>query len=86
VVVTDGLPNPSTPADALAVADRVKASGTAIDVIGIGLDVDPDLLRALASSPDRYHYAPDAEDLHEIFSDLVWEPLPCGGMPTWPYR
>jgi hypothetical protein len=84
VVLTDGLPSPSSPADALAAADAARASGIQIDTIGLGSDVDASLLRQMAGTPERYHEAPDAEDLAAIFADLAWRPPPCVGDPLWP--
>ncbi|MEO8083260.1 MAG: vWA domain-containing protein [Ardenticatenales bacterium] len=84
VVLTDGLPNPSTPADAIAAAQTARAAGIVVDAIGVGDDVDPGLLRAVAGDPARYHAAPDAEDIATIFADLRFIPPPCGGATFWP--
>ncbi|MFQ5459688.1 MAG: hypothetical protein ACE5EL_02725, partial [Anaerolineae bacterium] len=56
-----------------------------IDAVGLGPDVDAALLAAVAGSPDRYHPAPDAEDLADLFAALAREALPCGGRHTWPH-
>jgi len=85
VVLTDGLPNPSTPEDALRAAEAARESEVVISTIGLGADVDAQLLRLIAGSPDRYYEAPDAEDLRELFALLAWRPPPCGGVPTWPH-
>lgn len=86
VVLSDGLTNPTTPADALAAAARAKAEGIAIDAVGLGVDLDRDLLTGLASAPTHYFEAPDAEDLAEMFAFLAWRPPPCGGAKYWPDR
>lgn len=87
IVLTDGLPSPSTPADARAAAAAARTAGIVVDTIGVGVpgvDVDADLLRGMASAPSRYHEAPDAEDLPAIFAELVWRPPTCRGLPAWP--
>jgi hypothetical protein len=84
VVLTDGLPNPSTPADALAAAEEAKAAGILVETIGLGADAAPLLLRAMATSPDRYYYAPDAATLEAIFHELTVLPDPCAKVPLWP--
>lgn len=84
VLVTDGRPSPSTPAEAEAAAERARAAGIAFDTIGLGRDVDADLLRRVAGDDARYHEAPGAEALAKIFADLARVPPPCGGLPMWP--
>ena len=84
VVLTDGLPNPSSPADARAASEAVRARGIAVDTIGLGDDVDASLLAAMAGDPSRYHAAPGPEDLAGIFVDLALVPPPCGGNARWP--
>lgn len=84
VVITDGRPGPGTPADALAGAEAARGAGIAVDTIGLGTDVDGELLRNMASSPDRYHEAPDAEDLASIFARMTFFPQPCRLEPAWP--
>lgn len=86
VVLTDGLPNPSTPADALWAASAAKAAGVQVDTIGLGHGVDAELLTAMASGRDHYHFAPDAADLAGIFQELALVPSPCGGATFWPRR
>jgi Mg-chelatase subunit ChlD len=84
VVLTDGRPSPSTPADVRLAAAELRAAGIVLDSIGLGEDLDASLLAEIASSPDRYHHAPDAEDLSALFSDLRWTPPACGGAKLWP--
>ncbi len=70
VAVTDGLPNPSTPADALAVVERARARGVAVDIVGIGPDQDEAVLLALAGSREHYWRSPSLEDLAVLFAPL----------------
>jgi hypothetical protein len=86
VVLTDGLPNPTSPDDAAHAAEVARASGITISTIGLGPDVDPALLVRIAGAPERYYEAPDAEDLPTVFRALAWRPPPCGGTPMWPRR
>ena len=82
VVLTDGLPSPTTPADARSAAAAARAAGIVIDTIGLGSDADPVLLADMAGDPRRFHLAPDGEDLARLFADLVWLPPACKGL--WP--
>jgi hypothetical protein len=86
VVLSDGLPSPSTPADVLAAAARVRGNGIAIDAVGIGEDADPALLAGVTGDPTRVHRAPDAEDLAAVLAGLAVVPPPCGGVRHWPSR
>jgi Mg-chelatase subunit ChlD len=86
VVLTDGLPNPSSPDDAVLQAETARARGITISAIGLGPDVDSKLLMRIAADPKRYYEAPDAEDLPQVFGALTWRPPPCGGTPMWPRR
>lgn len=61
-------------------ADDAKAKNITIYTVGVGADVNPDLLEDIASKPENYYYAdsaPDAsgkpkyvEELQEIFEQL----------------
>ena len=83
-VLTDGRPNPTTPADAIAAADDARGHGIVVDTIGLGADVDPQLLARMALPPGSYHFTPDAEDLTLLFGQLAFVPPPCGGAIIWP--
>lgn len=74
VALTDGLPSPSTPEQARAAAAAARDAGVQIETIGLGGDVDAALLTDIAGSPERYHAAPDAEDLRALFADMRWQP------------
>ena len=81
VLLTDGLPNrvptpvPSgTQEDTvLAIAAAVKAKGTRVFTVGLGLpdDVLRTLLEEAASSPRDYYFAPDSEDLADIYRQIA---------------
>ncbi len=84
IVLTDGLPSPSGPADVRRAAASARARGIVIDAIGIGLDVDAALLAETAGDPARYHAVDDAEDLVATLQTLIAAPPVCGGATTWP--
>jgi Mg-chelatase subunit ChlD len=81
VLLTDGLPNRvPTPAPSgsqentvLAAAARVKAAGVRLYTVGLGepTDIDARLLSAMASQPEMYYYAPDAEDVAHIYAQVA---------------
>lgn len=96
VLLTDGIPNrvPFPPGSSqedtvLQAADRAKSRGTRIFTIGLGRpeDIVEWLLIACANDPpeDHYYYAPDAEDLAEIYGRIA-RLLPCPGVEPWPPR
>lgn len=51
-------------------ANNIKAQGIRIITIGLGNDVDANVLRDLASQPSDYYFAPTADKLAEIYSDI----------------
>lgn len=68
IVLSDGESNRGW--DPIEAADDAKAEGTIIYTIGLGNDADEDVLKEVATSPDHYYYAPDANDLLEIYEDI----------------
>lgn len=85
VLLTDGLPDEGTAASAMDAANRAKADGMVLYAIGLGVDVDGELLRAIASSDDTYLEAPSAADLEDIYREIAGR-LPCPGGAFWPVR
>ena len=81
VLLTDGLPNrvptpiPSGTQEetVLAAAAAAKAKGTRVFTVGLGLpdDVLRTLLEESASSPRDYFFAPDSEDLADIYRQIA---------------
>jgi Mg-chelatase subunit ChlD len=75
ILLSDGLQG--GPIDPVrAEAARLKALGARVYTIGLGADVDRDLLRAVASEPAGYLESPAAEDLPAIYRE-VSERLAC---------
>jgi Ca-activated chloride channel family protein len=76
VLLTDGLPLGTTPEEVLAAAEQAKGEGVIIYTLGFGMDADPVLLQQVASSPDKYYFAPQAGDLAEIYGQIAGV-IPC---------
>jgi hypothetical protein len=66
----------------LRAADVAKRTGIRIFTIGVGApdDIEPVLLRGMASDPANYTYAPDAEDLSAIYRGLAGRLRCVGGV------
>jgi Mg-chelatase subunit ChlD len=87
VFLTDGLPNrvptpvPEGPQEqtVLEAATRAKEQGTRIFTVGLGLpdDVLRRLLEMAASTPDDYYFAPDGEDLSDIYRQIAGRIVEC---------
>jgi fibro-slime domain-containing protein len=87
VLLTDGLPSqvPLGPdgtmaSTVLAAADAAKQDGLRLYTIGLGRpgELDPDLLRGVASDPSMFRHAPDAGQLGAIYAELA-EIVRCAG-------
>ncbi len=87
ILLTDGLPNRvPTPVGGgrqedtvLAAAERAKRAGTRLFTIGLGErdDVLDTLMRAVASRPEDYFFAPDGEDLAAIYRQIAGRLTAC---------
>ena len=82
VVLTDGRANPVPVAVAEAEAQGAKAAGTVLFTIGLGADLEEDALRRMASRPEFFYKAPDAEALTEIYRRIAVA-VPCPGGSFW---
>ncbi|MFN8484009.1 MAG: vWA domain-containing protein [Anaerolineae bacterium] len=69
ILMSDG--QPTAGGDPRAAATAAKAAGTRIFTIGLGGDVDPNLMRDLASSPADYYFAPDSSRLDAIYQQIA---------------
>lgn len=81
VLLTDGRAS-TTDEAVLAAAGRAK-DGRKIFAIGLGDDIDRDLLRAVATSAALYREAPTGADLAGVYADIAGT-LPCPGGALWP--
>ncbi|MCE7938310.1 hypothetical protein DCC79_12930 [bacterium] len=84
IVLTDGRNNPEPVAAAVAAAGDVKAAGIRLFTIGLGDDVETDALRAMASRPTDYFFAPDGEDLAAVYRSIAGAFDPCPPERFWP--
>jgi hypothetical protein len=79
IVLTDGLANPVPASVAVDEAAAAKTDQITIFAIGLGNELDEWALQAMASRPDYYYWAPDAEDLAGIYRRIaVTIPCPAG--------
>lgn len=76
VLLTDGRPSGGTATDAIRAAERARAAGVTVFTIGLGADVDGELLVGLAGDRSRYSFAPDAAALEAIYRRIA-EGIPC---------
>ncbi len=81
ILLTDGEPTGATPQDVRLAAQKAKDEELLVFTIGLGQEVDGELLTDVASKPDWYFYAPDTSDLEGIYDQIVYE-IPC--QPMWP--
>ena len=71
VLMTDGLPFNNSRMTTLAAADRARFDGITTFTIGLGSDVDPLLLRIVASAEAFYYDAPNAADLGAVYGQIA---------------
>jgi len=77
VLLTDGRANPVPVDAAVAEAAAAKAAGVVVFTIGLGEDLDAAALAAMASAPEGFLHAPDAEDLAAAYAEVA-RSIPCG--------
>lgn len=74
ILLTDGIANVGVTEPAKIAADSSEFNGTGIDLstIGVGLDLNNDLLRTLAKTGrGLYHFVSDYHDIQKVFSTEV---------------
>lgn len=76
ILLTDGQPTRSSADAARAAAAALRSQGVWLYTIGLGLDVNPILLRDMAGAEGRALLAPRAEDLAALYARLARE-IPC---------
>ncbi|MEO8083387.1 MAG: VWA domain-containing protein [Ardenticatenales bacterium] len=76
ILMTDGQPTRSSVGRVIAAADAVKRAGTTLFTVGLGPDVDPDLLKIVATSSRLFYQAPGAEDLARVYRTVAGV-IPC---------
>jgi len=70
VLLTDGRQGEAVEAVA-ANAAALKSAGAVLYTLGLGADIDAALLRAVASSPDRFLVSPTAAELDAIYRQVL---------------
>lgn len=70
----------------LRAAAALETLGPAVHTVGVGQegDIHAPLLRAIASEPGNYHYAPDAEELGSIYEAIASRIRCPPEVPRWP--
>jgi Mg-chelatase subunit ChlD/sugar lactone lactonase YvrE len=71
VLMTDGRPEGAGLVDADQAAQAAKDAGIRLFSVGFGPDVDPGLLRRMASTPDDYNFAPSEAELAQIYIEIA---------------
>ena len=80
ILLTDGRPDEGTGSSALERAAELRGMDVVLYTIGLGADVDADLLERLA--PDRYLAAGEGDSLRRAYEQIAGE-LPCPGGSVW---
>jgi len=78
VLLTDGNQSSGGPEVALAAAARARGAGIRLFTVGLGGDVNRDLLTTIAGDARRAYFAPSEADLAGIYKTIAGE-IPCEG-------
>ena len=76
VLVTDGKQVGGQPGDLMAAADGLRSDQVVVFTVGLGENVDAQLLQSIATTPDRYRFAASADDLVLIYEEIA-RLIPC---------
>ncbi len=82
VLMTDGRPDQGTVPAILESATAIKGQGMRLYTVGLGADLDRDLLRQVASGPNYYLEAPSGDDLGALYRSLAVN-VGCPGGVMW---
>jgi Mg-chelatase subunit ChlD len=82
ILLTDGRSSSVEDSVVREKADEAKVAGITIYTIGLGDDVDEELLREIATYPEYAFLAPTAEELEQIYRDIAYT-LECPNL-VWP--
>lgn len=86
VVISDGKANPVPGEEAVQASRGAQEAGIDVVVLGIGPDMDVDVLRRMASRPTDFHVAPSAAALTGILQRMAAHTIPCDDRMYWPHR
>ena len=78
ILLTDGIHNssPRGERDVRDAAQDLKAQGSLIYTIGLGSNIQDDLLTEVASQPSGFYRSPSTDDLAAIYKEIS-ERIPC---------
>lgn len=76
VLLTDGQPTQTSASATIGAAERIKRAGVTVFTIGLGEDVNADLLSLIASKSGFYFFAPGTGQLATIYRTIA-ELIPC---------
>ena len=82
IILTDGRSSSVEDSVVREVADSAKGQHITIYTIGLGEDLDEELLSEIATWPEYAFLAPTAEELEQIYLDIAFT-LDCPNL-TWP--
>ncbi len=75
ILLSDGQPDypfaPEPSTAALVAAERARARRSYVVTVGLGKNIDSQLLTGIASSPQDFYYAPDVVDLQRIYDNIL---------------
>jgi Mg-chelatase subunit ChlD len=76
VLVTDGQQVGGSPNDVPDAANSLRSDNVVVFTVGLGDNVSAQLLRDIATTPDRYRFAASADDLELIYEEIA-RLIPC---------
>ena len=85
VLLTDGKANPVPVEAAVEQARLAKEAGAVVFTVGLGDELDAEALAQMASRPEFFYTAPDAEELAEIYRAIAVT-IPCPATAFWGRR
>jgi Mg-chelatase subunit ChlD len=71
VLLTDGFPFVNTRLATVAAGDAARYAGVTVYAIGLGAEVDHNLLRLVARTPQHYFIAPTAVELADVYRQIA---------------
>jgi hypothetical protein len=85
IVLTDGKANPVPAEVAVGEVSAAKADGVVVFTVGLGAELDTEALRSMATRPEYFYTAPDAEALAGIYRGIAVA-IPCPVAGFWGRR
>jgi Mg-chelatase subunit ChlD len=89
LLITDGRPTRSDEADVVTAGRELHEAGITVFAVGLGADVNPELLARIASDPNKFYETPHAEELVDalraIYRQIAYI-VPCDPDQYWGRR